>query len=72
MYGQVEEEIEKLTVQVAEQAEQRCRARLLMTHPGVGPVTALATDVFLGDPQRFVDDKSLAGPSSPAKSSRAS
>jgi transposase len=30
-----------------------------MTHPGVGPVTALATDVFLGDPQRFVDGKSL-------------
>ena len=21
-----------------------------MTHPGVGPVTALATEVFLGDP----------------------
>ncbi len=31
-----------------------------MTHPGVGPVTALATDVFLGDPQRFDDGKSLA------------
>ena len=22
-----------------------------MTHPGVGPVTALATEVFLGDPR---------------------
>ena len=31
-----------------------------MTHPGVGPVTALATDVFLGDPGRFVDGKALA------------
>ncbi|HEY6265526.1 MAG TPA: transposase [Candidatus Acidoferrum sp.] len=31
-----------------------------MTHPGVGPVTALATDVFLGDPQRFADGKALA------------
>ena len=30
-----------------------------MTHPGVGPVTALATDVFLGDPQRFADGKAL-------------
>src|SRR5262245_6918366 len=29
-------------------------------HPGVGPVTALATDVFLGDPQRFADGKALA------------
>ena len=28
-----------------------------MTHPGVGPVTALATEVFLGDPQRFADSK---------------
>ena len=31
-----------------------------MTHPGVGPVTALATDVFLGDPARFADGKALA------------
>ena len=31
-----------------------------MTHPGVGPVTALATDVFLGDPKRFADSKALA------------
>lgn len=30
-----------------------------MTHPGVGPVTALATEVFLGDPQRFTDGKAL-------------
>jgi transposase len=31
-----------------------------MTHPGVGPVTGLATDVFLGDPARFADGKALA------------
>ena len=31
-----------------------------MTHPGVGPVTALATEVFLGDPSRFMDGKALA------------
>jgi transposase len=31
-----------------------------MTHPGVGPITALATDVFLGDPTRFADSKELA------------
>jgi transposase len=59
-YRDLEEEIERLTAQVAEQAEHRLGARLLMTHPGVGPVTALATDVFLGDPQRFDDGKSLA------------
>ena len=39
---------------------RRARATLLMTHPGVGPVTALATDVFLGDPSRFADGKALA------------
>jgi len=60
MYRKMEEQIEDLTEQVTEQAKQRCGARLLMTHPGVGPVTALATDVFLGDPQRFGDGKALA------------
>src|SRR5215469_663908 len=60
MYRKMEEEIENLTQRVAEQAAQRCGARLLMTHPGVGPVTALATDVFLGDPRRFADGKALA------------
>jgi transposase len=60
MYRKMEEEIENLTQQVAEQAGQRCGARLLMTHPGVGPVTALATEVFLGDARRFVDGKALA------------
>ena len=60
MYRKMKEEIENLTQQVAEQAGQRCGARLLMTHPGVGPVTALATEVFLGDARRFVDGKALA------------
>jgi len=33
MYRKMEEEIENLTQRVAEQAGQRCGARLLMTHP---------------------------------------
>jgi transposase len=60
MYKTMESEIENLTEQVAEQAANRSGARLLMTHPGVGPVTSLATEVFLGDPKRFVDGKALA------------
>jgi transposase len=32
----------------------------LMTHPGVGPITALATETFLGEPKRFVDGKAVA------------
>jgi hypothetical protein len=50
MYAKFEAEIEKLNQRVEEQACGRVGARLLMTHPGVGPVTALATEVFLGDP----------------------
>jgi transposase len=60
MYQKIESEIEELTQAVAEQAEGRSAARRLMTHPGVGPVTALATEVFLGDPKRFADGKALA------------
>src|SRR5580693_4096697 len=60
MYVKFEAEIEKLNQRVEEQAGQRPGARLLMTHPGVGPVTALATNVFLGDPKRFADGKTLA------------
>src|SRR5260370_23210376 len=51
---------ESENLRVAEQAGNRCGARLLMTHPGVGPITALATEVFLGDPLRFIDGKALA------------
>jgi transposase len=60
MYRNIESQIEQLTRQVAEQAENRSASRRLMTHPGVGPVTALASDVFLGDPKRFADGKALA------------
>jgi transposase len=60
MYRKFEAEIDKLNQRVEQQAGERCGARLLMTHPGVGPITALATDVFLGDPARFRDSKELA------------
>src|SRR5713226_1436906 len=60
LYAKFEAEIEKLNQRVEEQACERPGARLLMTHPGVGPVTALATEVFLGDPARFADSKALA------------
>jgi transposase len=60
MYEGFEAEIEKLNQRVEEQACKRLGARLLMTHPGVGPITALATEAFLGDPARFADSKALA------------
>ena len=57
---QLQQEIELLDAEVARAAEQRPLARLLMTHPGVGPVTGLATEVFLGDAARFADGKAVA------------
>ena len=60
MYAKFEAEIERLNQRVEERACERAGARLLMTHPGVGPITALATEVFLGDPARFADSKALA------------
>ena len=59
MYQKMASDIETLNQRVQEQAGHRSGARLLMTHPGVGPITALATDVFLGDPTRFPDGKAL-------------
>jgi transposase len=60
MYVKFETDIEILNLEVEQQAGARPGARLLMTHPGVGPITALATEVFLGDPSRFADSKGLA------------
>ena len=59
LYGQLSKQIDELGERVMDQALQRPGAKLLMTHPGVGPVTALATDVFLGDPARFDDGKAV-------------
>src|SRR2546428_7231377 len=60
LYQRWAEHIDRLDDRVRQVATERARAALLMTHPGVGPVTALATDVFVGDPARFLDGKALA------------
>jgi transposase len=60
LYRRFEEQIQRLDTQVEEAAARRVIATRLMTHPGVGPVTAVATEVFLGDPSRFTDAKALA------------
>ena len=59
LYRTLNEQVDELDQRVSEQACKRPGAKLLMTHPGVGPVTALATDAFLGDPARFADGKAL-------------
>lgn len=60
LYVQLQGEIDELDKVVTECALQRPQARLLMTHPGVGPITALATEAILGDARRFVDGKAVA------------
>jgi transposase len=60
LYQHLQAHIDRLDDRVQHVAKERARATLLMTHPGVGPVTALATEVFVGDPTRFLDGKALA------------
>ena len=49
----LEREIGELDRQVAEQAEQRPEAVRLMSHPGVGPNTALGFVLTIGEVSRF-------------------
>src|SRR5262249_57366147 len=45
--------IEELTAAAALEAKKRPEALRLMTHPGVGPLTALAFVLIIGTPERF-------------------
>ena len=55
----LEVEIVELDRRVAEEARQRPEAVRLMTHPGVGPVTALAMVLTLGPAERFGSAKQV-------------
>jgi transposase len=57
---QLEVEIAKLNQQVEEEVKRRLAAVRLMTHPGVGPVTALAMVLTLGPAERFASGKQVA------------
>jgi transposase len=45
--------IEELTAAAEREASKRPEAARLMTHPGVGPLTALAYVLIIGTPERF-------------------
>ena len=51
--------IDELDAQIATAAAADPRAALLLTHPGVGPLTALTTVLVLGPIQRFPDSKHI-------------
>src|SRR6202171_1992637 len=60
LLDQLEASIGELDRAVAEQASARPAARRLMTHPGVGPVTALAFTLTMGPAEGFQRGKQVA------------
>jgi transposase len=56
----LDRQIQSLDLAVRDAAEQDKNARLLMTQPGVGPVTSLAFVLTLGDVSRFPRGKQVA------------
>jgi transposase len=55
--AQLDRWIAELDERLAQEVAQRPEAQRLLTHPGVGPLTALATVLVLGPVERFPDAK---------------
>ncbi len=53
LLDQLNPQIAELSRAIEQEAERRPEVLRLMTHPGVGPITALAFVLVLGTPQRF-------------------
>ncbi len=60
LLAMLDQQIGKLDVAVEQAAEENPQARLLMTQPGVGPNTALAYVLTMGDVARFARGKQVA------------
>jgi transposase len=60
LLDQLDPNIDELSQAIQQEAEQLPEVRLLMTHPGVGPITALAFVLVLGTPERFDNGKQVA------------
>ena len=60
LLDQLTPKIQELTRALEQEVEKRPVTRLLMTHPGVGPLTALAYELVIGTPERFHCGKQLA------------
>jgi len=52
--------IQELTQALEVEVEKRPVTRLLRTHPGVGPLTAVAFELVIGTPERFYCGKQIA------------
>jgi transposase len=57
LVAQLDQWVKELDQRIAQQVARREEAQRLMTHPGVGPLTALATVLVLGPVERFPDAK---------------
>jgi transposase len=55
--AQLNQWIKELDPRIAQEVARRADAQRLMTHPGVGPLTALGTVLVLGPVERFPDAK---------------
>jgi len=60
LLAMLDQQIGKLDAAVQQAAEHNPHAKLLMTQPGVGPVTSLAFVLTLGDVSRFPRGKQVA------------
>jgi len=60
LLDQLTPKIEELTRALEKEVEKRPVTRRLMTHPGVGPLTALAYELVIGTPERFHCGKQIA------------
>ncbi len=58
--GMLDEQIGLLDAAVVEVAEKNEKAQLLMTQPGVGPITSMAFVLTMGDVHRFQRGKQVA------------
>jgi len=57
---QLTPKIQELSKALEDEVEKRPVTRRLMTHPGVGPLTALAYELVIGTPERFHCGKQIA------------
>jgi transposase len=60
LLASLDQQIDKLDAAVKRAADENPQARLLMTQPGVGPITSLAFVLTLGDVSRFKRGKQVA------------
>jgi transposase len=60
LLDQLTPKIQELTHALEAEVEKRPVTRRLMTHPGVGPLTALAYELVIGTPKRFHCGKQVA------------